>query len=104
MSMMLGIYPRKSFLKLGNRSTCFKVDLRSIRVCVVSRRTRRFPRAEIREQVNAALAKLSPEHRAVIVLKDLEALQCQEIAEVLNISIGTVTSRLFYARKKLHPC
>ena len=59
-----------------------------------------YERAEIREQINAALAKLSPEHRAVVVLKELEGLQYHEIAEVLNISIGTVMSRLFYARRK----
>jgi RNA polymerase sigma-70 factor (ECF subfamily) len=58
-------------------------------------------RSEIRERVNAALAKLSPEHRAVIVLKELKGLQYHEIAEVLNLSIGTVMSRLFYSRKKL---
>jgi RNA polymerase sigma-70 factor, ECF subfamily len=58
-------------------------------------------RNEIREWVNAALAKLSPEHRAVVVLRELEDLQYHEIAEVLNLSIGTVMSRLFYARKKL---
>ena len=56
---------------------------------------------EIREQVDAALARLSPEHRAVVLLKELEDLQYHEIAEVLNLSIGTVMSRLFYARKKL---
>src|SRR6266446_462559 len=56
---------------------------------------------EIREQVDEALAKLSPEQRAVVVLKDLEGLQYHEIAEVLNLSMGTVMSRLFYARKKL---
>ena len=60
-----------------------------------------YQRTEIREQVNAALAKLSPEHRAVVVLKELEDLQYHEIAEVLNLSMGTVMSRLFYARKKL---
>ena len=60
-----------------------------------------YRRTEIRERVNAALAKLSPEHRAVVVLKELEDLQYHEIAEVLNLSIGTVMSRLFYARKKL---
>ena len=58
-------------------------------------------RAEIRERVNAALAQLSAEHRAVVVLKELEGLQYCEIAEVLNISIGTVMSRIFYARKHL---
>jgi RNA polymerase sigma-70 factor, ECF subfamily len=60
-----------------------------------------YQRAEIRVQVNEALAKLSPEQRAVVVLKDLEGLQYHEIAEVLNLSMGTVMSRLFYARKKL---
>jgi RNA polymerase sigma-70 factor (ECF subfamily) len=60
-----------------------------------------YHRTEIREQVNAALAKLSPEHRAVVLLKDLEDLQYHEIAEGLNLSIGTVMSRLFYARRKL---
>jgi DNA-directed RNA polymerase specialized sigma24 family protein len=37
----------------------------------------------------------------VVVLKDLEDLQHQEIAEVLNLSRGTVMFRLFYAWKKL---
>jgi RNA polymerase sigma-70 factor (ECF subfamily) len=60
-----------------------------------------YQRTEIREQVNAALAKLSPEHRAVVVLKELEDLQYHEIAEVLNLSRGTVMSRLFDGRKKL---
>ena len=58
-------------------------------------------RAEIREQVYGALAQLTPEHRAVIVLKEIEDLQYHEIAEILNLSIGTVMSRLFYGRKKL---
>jgi len=60
-----------------------------------------YERAEIRDQVYAALAQLGPEHRAVIVLKEIEDLQYREIAEILNVSIGTVMSRLFYARKKL---
>jgi RNA polymerase sigma-70 factor (ECF subfamily) len=60
-----------------------------------------YERAEIREQVYAALAQLTPEHRAVIVLKEIEDLQYREIAEILNVTIGTVMSRLFYGRKKL---
>ena len=60
-----------------------------------------YERAEIRDQVYAALAQLGPEHRAVIVLKEIEDLQYREIAEILNVSIGTVMSRLFYGRKKL---
>jgi len=58
-------------------------------------------RADIREHVNRALVQLSPEHRAVVVLKDIEDLQYREIAEALHLSIGTVMSRLFYGRKKL---
>ena len=56
---------------------------------------------EIRERINEAIAKLSPEHRAVIVMKEIEDLQYSEIAEILSCSLGTVMSRLFYARKKL---
>jgi RNA polymerase sigma-70 factor (ECF subfamily) len=57
--------------------------------------------AEIRHHINVALAQFSPEHRAVIVLKEMEDLQYQKIAEILDLSIGTVMSRLFYGRKKL---
>jgi RNA polymerase sigma-70 factor (ECF subfamily) len=43
-----------------------------------------FERAEIREQVYAALAQLTPEHRAVIVLKEIEDLHYHEIADILK--------------------
>ena len=56
---------------------------------------------EIRQRIDEAIAKLSPEHRAVIVMKEIEDLQYNEIAQILNCSLGTVMSRLFYARKKL---
>jgi RNA polymerase sigma-70 factor, ECF subfamily len=56
---------------------------------------------DIRQRINEAIEKLSPEHRAVIVMKEMEDLQYSEIAEILGCSIGTVMSRLFYARKKL---
>jgi RNA polymerase sigma-70 factor, ECF subfamily len=56
---------------------------------------------EIRQRIDEAIRKLSPEHRAVIVMKEIEDLQYSEIAEILNCSLGTVMSRLFYARKKL---
>jgi RNA polymerase sigma-70 factor, ECF subfamily len=56
---------------------------------------------DIRQRINDAIEKLSPEHRAVIVMKEMEDLQYSEIAEILGCSIGTVMSRLFYARKKL---
>ena len=58
-------------------------------------------RGEVRARIDAAIAKLSPEHRTVILLKEMEDLQYHEIAETVGCSIGTVMSRLFYARKKL---
>jgi RNA polymerase sigma-70 factor (ECF subfamily) len=61
----------------------------------------RMERSEIRAQIDNAIAQLSPEHRAVILMKEIEDMQYHEIAETLGCSIGTVMSRLFYARKKL---
>jgi RNA polymerase sigma-70 factor (ECF subfamily) len=58
-------------------------------------------RSEIRARIEKAIAQLSPEHRAVILMKEIEEMQYHEIAEALGCSIGTVMSRLFYARKKL---
>jgi RNA polymerase sigma-70 factor, ECF subfamily len=58
-------------------------------------------RSEVRAQIDQAIAQLSPEHRAVILMKEIEDMQYHEIAESLGCSIGTVMSRLFYARKKL---
>ena len=57
--------------------------------------------AEIRKRIDCALEKLSPDHRAVIVMKEMDGLQYTEIADALGCSLGTVMSRLFYARKKL---
>ena len=56
---------------------------------------------EIRERIDASIERLSPEHRTVIVLREIEGLEYQEIADIMDCSIGTVMSRLFYARKKL---
>lgn len=58
-------------------------------------------RGELRERFERALVTLSPEHREVVVLKEIEDLSYKEIAEVAGCTIGTVMSRLFYARKKL---
>ena len=49
----------------------------------------------------AALARLSGEHRDVLVMKDLEGLKYEEIAEVMGVPIGTVRSRLHRARLEL---
>lgn len=51
--------------------------------------------------VRAAVAQLSDDHREIIVLKNFKGHSYQEIADILDIPIGTVMSRLYYARKAL---
>ena len=58
-------------------------------------------RAEQRERIRRGLDALPEHHRAIIMLSDLEGLSYREIAEVLDIPMGTVMSRLHNARKRL---
>jgi RNA polymerase sigma-70 factor (ECF subfamily) len=58
-------------------------------------------RAQQRARITQALETLPEHHRAIIMLSDLEGLSYREIADVLNIPMGTVMSRLHNARKKL---
>lgn len=57
--------------------------------------------SELKTKIEAALAKISPEHREIVILKDVQGLAYKEIADVMGCTIGTVMSRLFYARQKL---
>lgn len=57
--------------------------------------------AEQRDQVRQAVLALPPASRSVLVLREYEGLAYREIAETLGIPIGTVMSRLSYARKHL---
>ncbi|MCA8923628.1 MAG: sigma-70 family RNA polymerase sigma factor [Planctomycetes bacterium] len=66
----------------------------------------RGPRADARERelktaLREALDKLSEKHRTVFVLYTVKGLSYKEIAEAVGCSVGTVMSRLFYARKNL---
>jgi RNA polymerase sigma factor (sigma-70 family) len=56
---------------------------------------------ELHERLNAALRKLSEPHRMVVVLHDVQGLSHEEISQVMNCNVGTVRSRLFYARQQL---
>lgn len=58
-------------------------------------------RGELQEKLNEALQKLSEEHRAVVVLHDIEGMKHQELAKVLGCSEATARSRLFYAHQQL---
>lgn len=52
-------------------------------------------------RVNLTLRKIRPDHRAILVLRDLEGLSYQEISEALGLTLGTVKSRLARARQEL---
>jgi RNA polymerase sigma-70 factor (ECF subfamily) len=58
-------------------------------------------RTELRERIDRALAQLSLQHRTVLVLHEFEDLEYREIAKRMKCSIGTVMSRLFYARRRM---
>jgi RNA polymerase sigma-70 factor (ECF subfamily) len=57
--------------------------------------------AEQEQRIQKALTRLSPEHRAVLVLKDMEGQKYEEMAEALGVPIGTIRSRLHRARLEL---
>ena len=57
--------------------------------------------AEQERRIQAALSRLSPEHRAVLVMKDMEGQKYETMAEILQVPIGTIRSRLHRARLEL---
>jgi len=61
----------------------------------------RLEQEESVEQVHAALAELSEEHRAILVLREMEGFCYERIVEVLELPVGTVRSRLHRARLQL---
>lgn len=58
-------------------------------------------RKELTKVLHDAMNRLSEKHRSIIVLREVEGLSYEEMADVLGISKGTVMSRLFHARKNL---
>lgn len=56
---------------------------------------------ELQERLNESLLKLSPKHRTVVILHEIEGLEHAAIAEITKTSVGTVRSRLHYAKQQL---
>jgi RNA polymerase sigma-70 factor (ECF subfamily) len=67
----------------------------------LSRPGHALEQAEQERRVQQALARLSPEHRTVLVLKDMEGQKYEAMAAILKVPIGTVRSRLHRARLEL---
>lgn len=72
-------------------------------VALVSDKTPRRDAAlrELQERLNAALLKLSEPHRMVVTLHDIQGLRHEQIAKIMKCNVGTVRSRLHYARQQL---
>jgi RNA polymerase sigma-70 factor (ECF subfamily) len=58
-------------------------------------------RKEMREHIGAALAGLSDNHRAVLVMREMEGMSYEEMAQAMRCSKGTIMSRLFHARRNM---
>jgi len=72
-------------------------------VALISEKTprREVNLAELQEKLNEAMQKLSEPHRLVVTLHDVQGLSHEEIAKIMECNIGTVRSRLFYARQQM---
>jgi RNA polymerase sigma-70 factor (ECF subfamily) len=72
-------------------------------VALISEKTprREINLSELQEKLNEAMQKLSEPHRLVVTLHDVQGLSHEEIAKIMDCNIGTVRSRLFYARQQL---
>jgi RNA polymerase sigma-70 factor (ECF subfamily) len=72
-------------------------------VALVSDRTPRrdIGLTELQEKLNGAMLKLSAVHRLVVTLHDVQGLSHEEIGKMMDCNVGTVRSRLFYARQQL---
>src|SRR3954471_4178965 len=57
--------------------------------------------SELQEKLNEGMQKLSEPHRLVVTLHDVQGMSHEEIAKIMDCNIGTVRSRLFYARQQL---
>ncbi|MFL2876390.1 MAG: sigma-70 family RNA polymerase sigma factor [Pontiellaceae bacterium] len=57
--------------------------------------------SELQLKLNEAMQRLSEKHRTVVVMHDMQGMPHDEIAKVVGVSVGTIRSRLFYARRQL---
>ena len=72
-------------------------------VSLVSNKTPRrdLNLSELQEKLNAAMLTLSEDHRLVVTLHDIQGLSHEEIGKIMDCNVGTVRSRLYYARQQL---
>src|SRR5882757_7890213 len=94
---------RKNRLHMSLNDVDFNAEHDPDLVALISEKTprREVNLAELQEKLNEAMQKLSEPNRLVVTLHDVQGLSHDEIAEIMDCNIGTVRSRLFYARQQL---
>ncbi|RME91783.1 MAG: sigma-70 family RNA polymerase sigma factor [Verrucomicrobia bacterium] len=105
----IGVNKALNFLKQSRRRRTFSLNdldergARDVLRRLVSETTplRHIGLRELQQRLNAAMQKLSEVHRMVVILHDIQGLPHEEISRILRCNVGTVRSRLFYARQQL---
>jgi RNA polymerase sigma-70 factor, ECF subfamily len=94
---------RKSRAQMSLNDLDFNAEHDPDLVALISDKTprREVNLAELQKELNEAMQKLSEPHRLVVTLHDVQGLSHEEIAKIMDCNIGTVRSRLFYARQQL---
>ena len=94
---------RKNRIQMSLNDLDFNTEHDPDLVALISEKTphREINLSELQKKLNEALLKLSEPHRLVVVLHDVQGMAHDEIAKVMECNIGTVRSRLFYARQQL---
>src|SRR5882724_10784639 len=94
---------RKNRSHMSLNDLDFNVENNAELVALVSEKTPRRDAGltELQEKLNEAMLTLSETHRLVVTLHDVQGLSHEEIAKIMDCNVGTVRSRLFYARQQL---
>ena len=94
---------RKNRVQISLNDVDFNAENDPDLVALTSERTPRrdLNLSELQEKLNAAMQKLSEHHRMVVTLHDVQGLSHEEIGKIMDCNVGTVRSRLFYARQQL---
>jgi RNA polymerase sigma factor (sigma-70 family) len=92
---------RRYSLSLDDVDASIQNDKDFIEATASSSPVREADLSELQKRLNEAMMKLSDEHRAVVTMFHIQGMPHAEISKILNVSEGTVRSRLFYANRQL---
>jgi RNA polymerase sigma-70 factor (ECF subfamily) len=92
---------RRFHMSLDDVDASIQNDKEFLEQTATSSPVREADLGELQRRLNEALQKLSEEHRAVVTMFHIQGMPHAEISKILNVSEGTVRSRLFYANRQL---